>query len=840
MLYYAKTPQETLASLGTTARGLSNVTATKHLAIYGSNVISVSGDPLWRKLVEPFANVFVGVLIVAAAISLWHQALLDAIIIFAIIIITAIIYYVQRFSTERVLRSLRKHDVQTVRALRDGKNSVLDASELVPGDIMLLREGDKVPADGRIIKSESLRVDESQLTGESVPVRKTEATLKGEKEVFDQHNMVFQGSFIIAGEATVAITATGNTTQFGHLAMLSKSDETISPVQRKIDRLITQIIIVTGGIAVVALSLSLLRGSNVADSIQLVLALAVSAVPESLPVAISVVLVLGMRRMAKKKALARSMRAIETIGVITTIATDKTGTLTKNQLTVQVTWQPSGTPRNLAGSIVKSINHGNGVMHDPLDAALSDYAHTQGVGAEKIQPIRSFPFDQAVAMSGNIYHHAHKFSLYVKGAPEQVLSKSDLTESELEQATIQLHALTAKGYRVLAVARRSLHKEVLTLQDAAVKNLQFDGFVAVADTLRPEAKRAIKAALRAGVSVRMITGDHYETAYHIGKELGLVQSKQQVFDSRKMHVISDEALEKEIENIRIFSRVTPEHKYRLLTVLKKHHITAMTGDGVNDVPALAHAHVGVAMGSGTSIAKDAGDLILVDDNFRSIVDAMREGRIIFTNIRRMLYYLLSTNAGEVLTVLGALLIGVPVPLLPVQILWINLVTDVSLVIPLGLEPGSKQIMHEPARNPRAPILSRNIIIRMILVALSMAAITIFVYIYFIERNGGAYAGTIAFSAMVAMQWANAISARSLEVPLHKRLFSINKAFITGLTIAFTLQLLVIFTPLGNLLHISPVAIGDLFIATLGAFVAIIVINEIAATILRRGQKNHRP
>lgn len=831
MLYYTKTVRETLAELQTSHTGLSTQTAAKRLAQHGPNSVTVKGNPLWRKLAEPFANVFVLVLLVAAGISLAHNAVFDAIIIFAIIFVSAVIYYIQRFSTERVLRSLSKHASLHVRVLREGKLSSLDASSLVPGDIILLREGDKIPADARIMQAQSLRVDESQLTGESVPVEKTETELKGTKEVFDQRNMLFQGSFIVAGEATAVVTATGNATQFGHLAELSKPDNDSSPVQHKIDRLITQIIIITAGIAIVALGLSLLRGNTYADSIQLVLALAVSAVPESLPVAISVVLVLGMRRMAKKKALARSMRAIETIGVVTTIATDKTGTLTKNQLAVQTIWQPH-TTTNFTNYLLKSVNQTEGSLHDPLDAALHSYALTHGAQSDKAQPIKTLPFSQAAAMSGNLYHAGEKFLLVVKGAPEHILAKSDLTENEREQATIHLHKLTSNGYRVLALAHETRINEARDLASLS-PTLQFDGLIGVADTLRPEAKHAIQTALGAGVSVRMITGDHFETAYHIGKELGLVQYKNQVFDSRKLHTITDEELEKEIEGIRIFSRVTPEHKHRLLTILKKHHITAMTGDGVNDVPALTNAHVGIAVGSGTSIAKDAGDLILMDDNFKSIVDAMREGRVIFSNIRRMLYYLLSTNAGEVLTVLGALLIGIPVPLLPVQILWINLVTDASLVIPLGLEPGDKNSMKQKPKHPNAPILNRPVIFRMIFVALAMATTTILIYLHFNAQHGGAYAGTLAFSAMVAMQWANAFGARSLEASLKERLFVVSKAFYVGLVTAIGLQLLAIFSPLANLLHLSTVAIGDIFFASIVSFMIIIACNELGGYIQRR-------
>jgi Ca2+-transporting ATPase len=828
MLYYTKTTHATLSELATSENGLPISEANERLRIHGKNMIKVSGQPIWRKLIEPFASIFMLVLFLAVGISLFHNAILDAIIIGVIIATSAIIYYIQQFSTERILRALRKHEAQSVEVIRDNKTVYIDSSLLVPGDIISLTEGEKIPADARIVACNSLRVDESQLTGESEPIDKQIEALRGKKEVYEQSNMLFQGSFVVAGTAKAVLTTTGNDTEFGQLAALTKNGISKSPVQHKIDRLVTQIITVVAGIAVVAFGLSLYRGMDVGESLHFVIALSVSAVPESLPVAISIIIVLGMRRMAAKKALVRTMSAIETIGVITTIATDKTGTLTKNQLTVQAVWHPEDTATSFAKTISRGINHTSQKMHDPLDNALNVFAESKGVVQSKHIPMLSLPFDQEAAMSGNVWHNGDEYELYVKGAPEHVLARSELTENEHEQALIKLHKLTAEGYRVIAIAHRDLKKKpIKSFKDLGHKpTLTFDGFVAVADILRPEAKRAITAALNAGVTVRMITGDHFETAYQIGRQLGMVQSRDQVFDSRRMGVMSDEQLEAVIDNTRVFSRVIPEHKFRILTLLNKHNITAMTGDGVNDVPALTNAHVGVAMGSGASIAKDAGDIVLIDNNFKSIVDAMHEGRTIYANIRRMLFYLLSTNAGEVLTMLGSLAIGLPVPLAPVQILWVNLVTDTSMVIPLGLEPGEKTDMKRMPNPPNAPILGKFLISRMALVALSMAALTIGMYVMYSSLYGHEYGRTIAFSALVVMQWANAFNTRSDNESVIKRLRTFNGKFYAGLTIAVLLQGLVLFGPLGALLHVTPVAIGDLVLTGVIAFATTILLVEI--------------
>lgn len=834
MLYYNKSVADTLKELGSTTQGLPASEAQERLKLHGPNTIKVTGDPLWRKLLEPFANVFIAVLLLAVIISLFQRAYLDAVIIGIIIAVSAIIYYVQRFSTERILRSLRQHTKQTVLVIRDGKDISLETQFIVPGDIILLREGDKIPADARIIEAQSLRIDESQLTGESLPVNKNEEALRGKKEVYEQSNMLYHGSFTVAGEAYAVITATGNETEFGHLAALTKDINEQSPVQKKIDTLISQIIAIVAGIALVAFALALFRGMDISESIRFVLALSVSAVPESLPIAISIIMVLGMRRMAAKKALVRTMRAIESIGVITTIATDKTGTLTRNKLTVQELWQLPHNKSNLAELLLKSANQSGQNTHDPLDTALISYAHDNGARSVVSKPVRSLPFDQKSAMSGNLWHHGSTFELAIKGAPEHVLLRCDLTEGEHEIATAQLHTLTANGYRVLAVAQATLTKNIEDFSELPKKQkLTFAGFVAVADVLRPEAKAAIRAAQTAGVTVRMITGDHFETAYHIGRQLGMVANRSQVFDARRMSTMSDSELEKIIDKTYIFSRVLPEYKYRILSLLKKKHITAMTGDGVNDVPALVSAHVGIAMGSGASIAKDAGDIILLDNNFKSIVDAMREGRVIFSNIQRMLFYLLSTNASEVLVVLAALIIGIPIPLLPVQLLWINLATDTPLVIPLGLEPGEKNAMKLPPNAPNSPLLTPFIISRMVLIAITMAGVTLAVYIAFSTLQNQAYAGTIAFNALVAMQWANAFCSRSDSESIFTRITVINKAFYVGLAIAILLHLLALFSPLSQLLHISPVSIGDLVFSGMIGLATPIVISEVHKYIGRR-------
>lgn len=836
MLFYQRSTEDTLREMSSSLEGLSTHEVGKRLKQYGTNEISLKGESLWRKLFEPFANVFMAVLFLAVIISFWHHAVFDGVIILIIMLTSATIYYVQRFSTERILRSLQKKSTAQIEVMRDGVLRAVDTTQLVPGDIVKLAEGDKVPADIRLIDAEGLQADEAVLTGESVPVNKVPDVLDGKKEVYDQVNMLFQGSFIVSGQGVGVVVYTGNNSEFGRIAALTgnASDSISSPVQKKIDRLLSIIIAVVAGIAIVAFLVALVRGMELADALRFVIALSVSAVPESLPVAISVILVLGMRRMAAKKALVRNMNAIETIGVITTIATDKTGTLTENILSVQETWQPEWSKHHLPTVLHRTINHRSERSHDPLDVAFISFTAAEKAVNLKGTSVAKLPFDQSFAMSGNVWHHKGQHELVVKGAPEQIMMRSNLTRAQMTEVTKTVVQLTSQGYRVIALASGELDKPLEAFHEMHSKyKFQFAGLVAVADTLRPTARRAILSAQRAGVTVRMITGDHFETAYSIGSKLGLVESRDQVFDSRLMIDMTDKQLAKVAHNARVFSRVTPENKFRILKVLKLNEVTAMTGDGVNDVPALANADVGVAMGSGSQIAKDAGDIILLNNDFAGIVRAMREGRIIFSNIRRMLVYLLSTSTGEVLTTLGALFAGVPLPITPIQILWINLVTDTTMVIPLGLEPGEKSVMKRKPIAPNAPILGKYMITRIAMSAAIIAITSLALYAYFGTLYGVEYGQTIVFVALVAIQWANAFNGRSSYDSLFTRLKVWHGAFWAAFAFSIVLQGLALFGPLQGLLGVHPVAVGDMFIASVIAILAAIIPVEIHKAFGRR-------
>ena len=834
--FYKKTVEDTYKELGTSPDGLTGAEAEAKLNEYGPNAVKVARESLWSRIFEPFRSIFMLILGIAAIISLIMDEKLDAIIILVIIAITVCIYYVQRFSADRVLRALESTDKQMIRVQRDGEEISIDSEELVPGDVIALDEGEKVPADLRVVTAENIRSDEAMLTGESAPVSKNSDPLEEERHVYEQTNMLFQGAYIVSGSVSAVVTATGNQTEFGQLAALTQKTDLSSPVKTKIDKLITQIVGAVTIVSIVVFALSFYRGEGVGESLRLVLTLAVSSIPEGLPIAISVVLVLGMRRMAKLKALVRNMTAIENIGIVTTIATDKTGTLTKNELSVGKVWNPYGAEASdLVRAMYLSINMRKGKLHDPLDNAFMMYAesHDEASPAEN-ELIKSMPFEYQFAMSGNTYKTEKGYEIFLKGAPERLLEMSHISDERKRKVVDKLHELTSDGFRVIALAQLRNHdKPIEELEEVVENELEFLGLIAVSDELRPESKPSIRDAQSAGVTVRMVTGDHFETAYSIGKQLGLAESKEQVFDCSDIESMTDKEIEEKVAGVRVFSRVLPEYKHRILGILKKNDIAAMTGDGVNDVPALSNAHIGIAMGSGSQIAKEAGDIVLLDDNFKSITAALEQGRVIFDNIRRMLYYLLSTNLGEVMTIVAALAVGMPLPILPVQILWINLGTDTAMVIPLGLEPAERDVMKRKPRPASKPILNKPLISRMILVGATMMIVSLGFFHHYLQFQSEEYARSIVFNILIITQLANAVNARSEWQSFITRLRVVNYKFYAGLILAFGFHYLAMRGPLMEVLHLEYVSTTDIFATGIVAVIAVVFAGEVHKFIGRK-------
>lgn len=822
MLWYTETKQKLYEIFQTSDDGLSPAAVDQRQKEYGLNQLGIRGESIWKVIFEPFRNVFVAVLLAAAAISLWNDEPIDMIIIGSIIVINAVVFYTQHYATQRVLRTLKKHSESTVLVTRGGKDVELSSVQLVPGDIITVQEGDRVPADARVVHTDSLQVDEAALTGESTSVQKHASTLTGEKQVYEQTNMLFQGTYVVAGSANAIVVATGSRTEFGRIADLASGEPEHSPVQKKIDHLVSLLIKVIAVVVVFVLVLQLWRGIPADEAIRFALSLSVSAVPEGLPVALTVIIVLGMRRMAKQKALVRSFKAIEDVGLITTIATDKTGTLTKNKLSVIDSWSVDESNDAIA-AILRTVD-GDEPKADPLDIAI----YESGVSSAKAD--KFYPFDASLRISGAFYANDKK--LYIKGSPEHILAGTQVSETDRHTAESQMHRMASNGYRVIAVAYYDTVETAPASLSDVDKPLQFIGFVAFADELRPDSARAIRLAHKAGIDVKLITGDHYETAYNIAKTVNLAEHPSQVFSGDQLPSESA-ALSSAVRSHSVFARILPEDKYRILQSLKETEITAMTGDGVNDVPALANAHVGFAMGSGNDIARDSGDIVLLKDSFSTIIKAISEGRKIYDNIRRMLFYLLATTLGEVITMIGALLLGLPLPVTAIQILWINIVTDTAMVLPLGLEPAEKGHMNRPPRRPNEPILSKILVTRMILVALTIAIVAIFAVIMLYSQGyEDGYIQTVVFMALIAAQWMNVLNARSEYDSAFRRLSTLNAGLGIGFAVAFILQMVVMFGPLAGPFHIQEVPIMTLVIWSVISMTAVLIVGEVHKWIVR--------
>lgn len=836
--FYNQTTKEVLEEFGVDpARGLSEKEVLRLQERIGKNTIKTTETPWWRRALEPFMDIFMIILIIAMILSLLQKNWIEAATIFVIITLDAVIYYIQQFSTEKILKSLKRSTMHSVTAVRDGAEVAIEATELVPGDVIILREGDRVPADGRIISESGLLTNESMLTGESDSIAKDAKAISGQKKVYEQRNMVFSGSFVVTGTGRYIVTATGNHTEYGKIASLASSLGEESPIRAKMDKLVGQIAVVVIAVAIIVLIIQLIDGISLLQALEFTLAMAVSAVPEGLPIAISIILALCAARMAKKQALVRELRAIESIGIVTTIASDKTGTLTENRLELREMWAPVLNEKvfmeKLAcaalGEFSMMERGRDSLAIDPLDTCIIDYMRENNYETCPMEPIKSYAFDQDLKMSGNLYRDDNgKLLLQVKGAPEVILNRAKLSSKQRNEAEDKLVELANKGYKVVAVASGRIEHEINELNrlEKGVQ-LDFEGFMAVADALRNGVPAAIKQTARMGVKTKMVTGDHAGTAFAIGREAGLAEDFSQVLDCSNLSNINDDDLEDLVKNTTIFARVTPEDKYRILSAIKETEICAMTGDGVNDVPALVGAHVGIAMGDAPSIVQDAGDIVLLDNNFKNITEAIKESRTVLANIRRMLSYLLATNAGEVLTMMGALLISGEQLLTPIQILWVNLVTDSLMVIPVGLEPPEKKILQQKPESKDAPILPMQMLGKMVLVACVMAVGTIATYYLADWLLGNAeQANTLAFTALVVMQWANAVSVRGIYESAWQRLKMPHRNFHIAMGAAVILQVLALFGPLAKIVNVVEVPIGALLLTAGLAFVVPLIIFEL--------------
>lgn len=880
---YQQPAQTVLTALGSHAEfGLSNAEAQARLKTYGKNIlVEQKPVPGWRKFLAQFKDTLVVLLLIATMISagLWlyqpdTNLPYEAIAIFAIVLLNALLGYVQQERAERAVAALRQMAAAQARVIRDGEQQSIPASELVPGDIILIEEGDTIPADARVIQSTALRTAEAALTGESLPVAKHTAPIEDDVVLGDRHNMIFSGTAASYGRGRAVVVATGMNTEMGNIAgLLKKAPQESTPLQKELDRVgrLLGIAVIVIAVVMVATILLVEEVNGFAALMNVLIfgvALAVAAVPEGLPAVVTAVLSLGVQRMAKKNAIVRKLAAVETLGSADVIASDKTGTLTRNEMTVRrvVTasgqvdvsgtgYAPAGELRRIdtggaiegalqleleraliaaerANNAVLQQNDERWIIHgDPTEGALIVAARKAGLDAETMAAryprIAEIPFSSERKRMSTIHTDAGQpdhLLLFSKGAPDVLLA---LCSHELvgdqarpldakRRAEIQAsnEALAGDALRTLAVATRLLPRDALTNQqvdESVEQELVFLGLFGMLDPPRDEVRDAVALSRDAGIRPIMITGDHPVTARVIAAELG-IEAEHGAVTGAELEAMSPAELRKTAREVSVFARVNPEHKLRLVKALQQEGmIVAMTGDGVNDAPALKTADIGVAMGiTGTDVSKEAADMILTDDNFASIVAAVEEGRSIFANIRKFLRYLLSSNMGEVFTMFFGVILadliglvpeggGVVLPLLATQILWINLLTDGAPALALGVDPASRDIMHKPPRPPNEGVITASMWRGVFFVGAIMAAGTLLVLDAslpggFIEGSGSlAYGQTMAFTTLVLFQLFNAFNARSDDVSAFGPLFS-NVWLWAAIAFALLLQIAVVYLP----------------------------------------------
>lgn len=689
--------------------GLGDQEAEKRFVRYGPNeIVDRPRTTAIAIFASQFTNLLIILLVIAAAASLFLGDLLDGIFILLIVILNGILGFVQEYKAEKAIAALKKMTVSSVRVVRDGLEHKIDSKLLVPGDVIILEEGDKIPADCALIESLHLEANEASLTGESMPVEKNHQD--------EDKKHIFLGTIIVKGRAKALVEATGMQTKFGAIAAsLSLIEEEETPLQKKLGTLGKQL----GGLALAASAIVFFIGfffhQPLIEMILTSISLAVAAVPEGLPAVITITLAIGMQRMAKKKAILRKLSSIEALGSTTLIATDKTGTLTKNEMRVVKMWTHAKTERAMhelliAGvlcnnaSLVYKEDHGSyDVLGDTTEGALLLLASDRGITGEQIKQdgslVEEFAFDPTLKMMSVVWNKNGQLTTYTKGAPESVLSKcSRLAPKTKETIEQSFQEFAREGLRVIALAQKNVAHVPKTREDAEDK-LTFIGFVGIADPAREEVAQAIALAESAGIRTIMITGDNELTARSIGNKIGLMQKNDEVITGHQFAQLSDQQALERLPVIRIFARTTPDQKLRIVQLLQRlGHIVAVTGDGVNDAPALKQSDVGVAMGiTGTDVAKEASDMILTDDNYATLVAAVEEGRTIFDNIKSAIKYLVGCNIGEILAVVVGMLLGWPLILTPLQLLYINLVTDGLPAIALAVTPKHERIMQ---RKPR--------------------------------------------------------------------------------------------------------------------------------------------
>ena len=832
--------------------GLSSSEVKTRLDKYGPNRIESSNKrSLLEKLKDQILDPMVILLIVASIISAFTGDTVEAIIIIAIVIINAIMSIYQEGQAEDSVAALQKMSSPEATVLRDGKRGKVKAEELVPGDIVILETGDIIPADIRLLDSRNLQIDESSLTGESVAVEKdAEAVYDTEVGIGDRSNSAFSSSIVTYGHGEGVITATGHETQIGQIATsLDSVADKETPLQRQLKDLSKKLAILVVIVSILVFVVGYFRtGMDLLDNFMVAVSLAVAAIPEGLTAVVTIVLSIGMNRMVEKKAIVKNLVSVETLGSTTAICSDKTGTLTQNEMTITKVftdfkefdvegsgYAPEGDIK-LDGETIKdhdqikllmtvaslsndaNLIENNGLYEitgDPTEGAMLTLSEKWGIVQEDLNEahprIDEIPFDSDRKMMTTFHEMDGTYYAMTKGAPDIMINNSskimidgkleDFTEDMKRQVLEENTKLAKQALRVMAYSFKpyeTLEGEELTTENIE-REMVFVGLTGMIDPPRPEAKAAVAECHASGIDVIMITGDYFETALAIAKDLGIAESEDQAMQGSDLNNKSEEEIREIVKTKRIFARVSPQNKVQLVNALQANgNIVAMTGDGVNDAPAIKNADIGISMGiTGTDVAKDTADMILVDDNFATIVNAVEEGRVIFSNIKKFVGFLLSCNIAEVLIVFLSILFGLPSPLTPIQLLWLNLVTDAFPALALGVEPAEADIMERPPRDPKESILAgetgRNVILQSIAITISVLAAYIIGLKYIFPNNiEGAH--TMVFATLITSELLRAFSVRSERYTLKELGWFSNKNLVKANLLSFALLLLVMYVP----------------------------------------------
>jgi len=867
--WYTASAKEALESFGVDAEhGLDASSVEKQRTEFGSNTLTErkGKGPVIRFLLQVHQPLLY-ILMASAVITAFFQEWVDSGVIFGIVIINAIIGFVQESKALTAIAALKRSLISEAMVLRNGEMRRISSLELVPGDIVMLASGDKVPADIRLIRIRDLQIDESVLTGESVPVSKlAESCIEG-TPLADRHNMAFASTLVTYGTGVGVVVGTGDHTEVGKISeMIASADALETPLTKKINGFSFWLLVAIMVFAVLTFAIGMIRGNDWFDMFMAAVALAVGAIPEGLPAAVTIILAMGVSRMAKHHTIIRRLPAVETLGSTTIICTDKTGTLTKNEMTVTevyandtrydvsgVGYAPEGAfahggkPVQLSNeeALLKCLSaallcndseiskdSGIWVAHgDPTEAAMITAAAKAELNKKKATSayprIDAIPFESQNQYMATLHKSPGGNIVYIKGSLEKILPRCSNTNSD--RITQIAEDMAARGLRVLAIAQKNHAGDELNTSDLE-GGLEFLGLIAMIDPPRPEAIKAVGACLKAGVNVKMITGDHAITAQAIAKQLGIGVNEHEmphVMTSRDLEKLSGEEFLKAALDTDVFARTTPEHKLRLVEALQSEgHVIAMTGDGVNDAPALQRADIGVAMGrGGTEVAREASDMVITDDNFASIEEAVEEGRGVFDNLLKFIVWTVPANLGEGLVVIAAIVLGVSLPMTPVQILWINMTTAGCLGLMLAFEPMEAGIMLRKPRDPRKPILTPSIIVRIVITSVVLCVGSFVLYEWSI-RDGAAQeqARTIAVNVFVIGELFFLLSCRSLTKSIFKIGLFTNMWVWLGVAIAIGLQMAFTYAPFMNkLFHTAPFPAEEwIKIVIIGSLISVIV------------------